>query len=69
MADDVLIQLPILSRLGIGPSAPSGNPEAENATKDIVAPFVSRPLPQEHMTESAFVDQFCGVAAQRGFSF
>jgi hypothetical protein len=70
LGDQILAELPILRRLGLGGTSSGAAPaEPERDTRSIVAPFVARSVPRESITESAFIDQFKTVAAARGFVF
>ncbi len=69
VGNEILTQLPILMRTGIGPQASAPPRESPTAARAIGAVFLERPVPQEAITESQFLDQLRSVAAARGCVF
>lgn len=71
VGDDVLAQLPVLKRLGLGgPGSPhSVAAEQEVPAKSVLGPWLDTPRGRDSVTERAFIQQLCDVASARGYSF
>jgi len=71
LGDQLVAQLPLLRRLGLGTSAPAPAPETPAPTAGTLAlpAFLEHAVPDRKVDEQDFLDQFQRVVAARGFVY